>query len=211
MLIGLLGLIGSGKGTVADYLVEEHSFIPDSFASSLKDACAVIFSWPRPMLEGNTPESREFREIVDQWWAKELSIPNFTPRLALQLMGTDTIRNHFHQDMWLLTMKHRLQARPDADVVISDARFPNEIKLIKDAGGIIVQVIRGHLPQWYDVAIQANRGDENAQLQMKTLHKDIHFSEWAWCGTQVDYGVANDSTLSMLHLNTDSVIRNVKR
>ena len=57
MLIGLVGLIGSGKDTVAERLVSHHGFVRDSFAQSLKDATASIFGWDREMLEGNT-ESR---------------------------------------------------------------------------------------------------------------------------------------------------------
>lgn len=211
MIVGLLGLIGSGKGTVADHLVEKYNFVPDSFAATLKDACAVIFSWPRPLLEGNTTESREWRETVDRWWSKELNIPNFTPRLALQLMGTDAIRNHFHKDMWLLTMKNRIQSHPERNIVISDARFPNEVQLIKESGGILIQVTRGHLPDWYDIAADANRGDEAARLLMITKYSKIHSSEWAWCGTKVDYGLANDATLGSLHQNVDSVMRNAMR
>ena len=37
MLIGVVGLIGSGKGTVSDRLVEKHGYQKDSFAKSLKE------------------------------------------------------------------------------------------------------------------------------------------------------------------------------
>jgi len=37
MLIGVVGLIGSGKGTVADRLEHKHKFRKDSFAKSLKE------------------------------------------------------------------------------------------------------------------------------------------------------------------------------
>jgi len=36
MLIGLVGLIGSGKDTVAERLATQHGFERDSFAKSLK-------------------------------------------------------------------------------------------------------------------------------------------------------------------------------
>ena len=57
MLIGLVGLIGSGKDTVANRLVTNHGFIRDSFAKSLKDAVHNIFGWDRKMLEGDTTVS----------------------------------------------------------------------------------------------------------------------------------------------------------
>ena len=41
MIIGICGLIGSGKGTVADILVEQHNFTKISFADKLKDGVEV--------------------------------------------------------------------------------------------------------------------------------------------------------------------------
>jgi len=51
MIIGLVGFIGAGKGTVADILVEKHGFIKESFANSVKDAVSVIFGWDRTFLK----------------------------------------------------------------------------------------------------------------------------------------------------------------
>ena len=64
-VIGVCGLIGGGKGTVADILVGEFGFEKLSFADSLKDMIASIFGWRRELLEGDTKESREWREQVD--------------------------------------------------------------------------------------------------------------------------------------------------
>ena len=73
MLIGLVGLIGSGKDTVADRLVQKHGFQRDSFAKSLKDAVASIFGWDREMLEGQTKESRQWREQPDKFWSEKFN------------------------------------------------------------------------------------------------------------------------------------------
>ena len=61
MIIGICGFIGSGKDTIADYLVNFHEFKRESFASSLKDAVSAVFGWNREMLEGRTKQSREWR------------------------------------------------------------------------------------------------------------------------------------------------------
>ena len=44
MIIGICGLIGAGKDTAADYLVNFHEFRRDSFAATLKDAVAAVFA-----------------------------------------------------------------------------------------------------------------------------------------------------------------------
>ena len=46
MIIGLCGAQGSGKDTVANILIAEYGFIKLTFASTLKDVVAILFSWP---------------------------------------------------------------------------------------------------------------------------------------------------------------------
>ena len=87
-IVGICGLIGSGKDTVAKRLIENHGFQKVSFAETLKDATADIFQWPRELLEGDTDESRVWREREDFWWSKKLGW-KVTPRKALQIMGTE--------------------------------------------------------------------------------------------------------------------------
>ena len=47
MIIGVCGLIGAGKDTIADYLVNIHQFRRESFANTLKDAVSSEFGWDR--------------------------------------------------------------------------------------------------------------------------------------------------------------------
>lgn len=211
MIIGLVGLIGSGKGTVASSLVHGHGFKQDSFASSLKDACSVIFDWPRHMLEGDTKESREWREVVDPWWAEKLDIDSFSPRLALQLVGTNSLRNHFHEDIWFLSLANRIRKNASADVVVSDARFPNELDFIRENNGIVVRIHRGPNPEWYPVAVLANCGDTAAKDLMMTKYSSVHFSEWAWAGCTVDYHISNDGTLADLTSAIEVLVSTLKQ
>lgn len=210
MIIGLLGYIGSGKGTVASQLANEYNFRQDSFAGSLKDACAAMFDWPRHMLEGDTKESREWRELVDPWWAEKLNRPNFSPRMALQLMGTDVIRNNFNEDMWFLTVLNKIRKNPSQDVVISDVRFPNEVKFIKDNGGKLIRINRGATPVWYETAVLANNGNSIAKGIMERTYPGVHFSEWAWAGVQPDIELTNDSSLEQLQSQIREMMTTMK-
>jgi hypothetical protein len=126
MIIGVCGLISSGKGTVANYLTTFHGFKSVSFAGSLKDAISGIFGWDRELLEGNTKRSREWREERDEWWSKRLGM-DITPRWILQYWGTDIFRNKFHDEIWIASLENKLRQTKD-DIVITDCRFKNELE-----------------------------------------------------------------------------------
>jgi hypothetical protein len=204
MIIGICGFIGSGKDTIADYLVNFHKFRRDSFAGTLKDAVAAVFGWDRELLEGRTPEARAWREQVDPWWATRLNMPNLTPRLVLQLWGTEVCRRGFHDDIWIASLENKLRSSHD-NIVVSDCRFPNEIKAIKQAGGRVVWVKRGDEPVWYSTAKRANGGDVMAQQRLADFK--IHASETAWIGTEFDAIISNNGTISELHNSIKNLVQ----
>jgi hypothetical protein len=203
LIVGLVGLIGAGKGTVADLLVERHNFIKESFANSVKDAVSAIFGWDRALLEGDTPESRAWREQKDDFWSEKLG-REMSPRLALQLMGTEAGRDVFHPDLWVHTVLRRCENAPWNNYVIADVRFPNEIKAIREAGGIVIRVKRGDEPEWYNVALKVNK--KNNYYGMAEQYPNVHFSEWAWIGSDIDAEIANNSTLEDLTEKVDSLV-----
>jgi len=201
MIIGILGLINSGKGTIADHLVAKHNFREDSFATSVKDALAVIFLWDRALLEGDTEASRDWRNRVDPWWAKKLDIPYFTPRWAMQNFGTDVMRQHFHTDIWVSTVENRHRLNPDQPLVVSDVRFQNEIATLKKMNCVFVEIQRGPKPIWYPIALEHNqtRGipEKCVEQRMARIKLDdygIHQSEWDWIGTPTSFVLENNGT-----------------
>ena len=210
MIIGICGFIGSGKDTIADYLVNLHHFRRESFANTLKDAVAQVFGWDRTMLEGRTKQAREWREQVDPWWAERLGIPHLTPRWILQQWGTEVCRKNFHDDIWIASLENKLRNSKD-DVVISDCRFPNEIQAIKQAGGIVVRVVRGPEPEWYDAAVSRNRGPNGnstwALSGRKLEQSGIHASETSWVGTRFDVVLDNNGTLDDLYQQVKHLVQ----
>jgi hypothetical protein len=204
MIIGICGLIGAGKDTAADYLVGFHGFRRDSFASTLKDAVSAVFGWDRELIEGRTPEARAWREQVDTWWAERLNMPELTPRWILQQWGTEVLRNHFHDDIWIAALESRLARRAD-HTVISDVRFPNEVKAIRAQGGKIIWIQRGATPHWYAVAELANGGDTKAQQWL--TDNGIHASETSWAGTQFDQIIVNNGSIDSLYTQLKSLVQ----
>jgi hypothetical protein len=222
-VISLVGFAKSGKDTAARHLVEQHGFIPFSFAEALKDALAAIFCWERSMLEGITPQSRAWREQVDPWWEERLGIKGFSPRMAMQLVGTNLFREHFNQNIWINNIDRKLSLLPaDSRVVLIDGRFPNELDLgRKKYGSTVIRVKRGPEPPWWDQAMIVNGyKTQNDQYIRDTfrggwiadgghyplndfirydLEKKAHESEWAWIGYPVDVTLHNEKTIEALH------------
>lgn len=170
MLIGLCGFIGSGKDTFANLLKMEKM----SFAHVLKDVVAITFGWRRDLLEGDTEESRKWRETPDAFWSKILC-REYTPRMALQETGSKI--REIHPDIFMATLHRKIQGK---DVVITDCRFPNEIELIHKLGGKIVHVAR-NLPEWYE---DYKNG--------KDVEHGLHESEIAWIRCKHDYTVSGN-------------------
>ena len=189
MLIGLVGLIGSGKDTVADRLVQQHGFSRDSFAKSLKDATANIFGWDRELLEGQTKESREWREKPDAFWSEKFN-KEITPRWILQYFGTEVCRGTMLDSIWIDSFVARYKGEK---TVISDTRFVNEIKVIRNLGGKIVLIKRGDIPS-------------REEMQASGAHQ----SEWDWIGCKFDHVIVNNSTLKELYTNVDQFIHQLQ-
>lgn len=181
MIIGLCGAQGAGKDTAGNILVEKFGFQRISFASSLKDVISVLFSWPRDLLEGTTEESRIWREQVNEFWAIKTNIPDFSPRKALQLIGTDCLRNHFCQNIWVHIVESKIAAvlaiNPLAKVVLTDCRFMNEIDMIQQFSNSFI------------VKIERSTCESSKQL---------HASEKEWQLTSFSHVIENNGSVEKL-------------
>jgi len=200
-LIGICGWAGSGKDTAANFLIKNHGYKRASFATSLKDAVSSIFHWPRNLLEGDTKESREWREQIDTWWAKRLDIPNLTPRWVLQNFGTEVMRKSFNDDIWIASLEYELLGN-QSNYIISDVRFPNEVKLIQKLGGKLIHILRGQSPEWY-----SNWYDdfEDLNRHMSIYYPKVHASEYSWILTKFDRTIRNDGSLEDLELEMNEL------
>ncbi len=158
-LIGLGYIARSGKDTIADYLVNEHGFKKASYITSMKEALRSIFGFDDRQLYG------DLKEVPDPFWDERLTLVEnnsgvvcpvdrlditqtlkdrlpITPRLIMQLMGTEAGRNVFGQNLWVDSCMRNLHKSGHDRWVIADVRFPNEADAILKEGGRVYQVNR---------------------------------------------------------------------
>lgn len=128
-IIGLAGVAGSGKDTVADYLVRQHGYTKIAFADPLRAMTAALL--PYLGIQGDTTHllqhDRAFKEA-------DLPLIHRSPRHLLQTLGTEWGRNLVRPDMWLRIAEHRVMLT-SGPVVITDVRFANEATLVRRMGG----------------------------------------------------------------------------
>lgn len=220
MIIGVAGFAGSGKGTVSDFLLSPEfeigigRFQKLSFADAVKDATTAIFGWPRELLEGDTEESRKFREKEDEWWTERLGF-SVTPRWAMQRVGTEGGRDALHKDIWIHALTRRVENSLVPHFVVPDVRFPNEFKAIRDLGGAVWRVRRGNEPEFWTTAKYENHAramglDEHEYAsQMAKFFPDVHISEWAWIGQDFDAIIENDGTKDDLENKVVALVKEV--
>lgn len=126
MIIGLVGKKGSGKDTVANFLVKSRKFHKRAFADPLKKVIEHLF-----LVDAYQLHDPILKETIDERW-------QLSPRQMMQKVGTDMVREKLGEDFWL---KHMELSLPQGrNCVISDVRFQNEADWIKKKGGILIRI-----------------------------------------------------------------------
>ena len=166
--IGLLGKKGSGKDTLADYLVNTKGFVKYSFAKPVKDISKILFNLSEEQLYGN------LKETIDD----KIGI---SPRVIFQRLGTefgqDLIYKLFPElkikkNTWLKLFDLFLEKNKDKNIVIADVRFVHEINYLKKLNFNIIKINRkdslidNHVSEkqndlYYDFNIENNDSKED--------------------------------------------------
>tara|TARA_B110000977_G_scaffold50802_1_gene69010 strand:- start:124 stop:498 length:375 start_codon:yes stop_codon:yes gene_type:complete len=97
-----------------------------------------------------------------------------------------------HDGIWIDSCLARYKGEP---TVISDTRFENEIKTIRESGGKIILVKRGMDPDWFTSYVEGN-----------IMPTGVHSSEYAWAKSEFDHVIKNDGTLEELYQQVDDLI-----
>ena len=107
-----------------------------------------------------------------------------TLREVLQVVGTELLREGFNSNIHVAAAMGSIK---DTDkVIITDMRFPNELKAVEDKGGITIRVNR------------ETQADRFAKIDTDKFHeypRQEHESETALDNAEFDYVIQNDGTL----------------
>lgn len=167
-LIGFTGKAGAGKDTAAAGLIE-NGYQKVSFATPIKEALNAMVGW-----DMSNWSDRAWKEEVDPYLG-------VSPRHLATTLGTEWGRDTIDQNFWV---KLALKRAGDKPTVFTDVRFDNEAKTIKEAGGMIIHVIRTNNP--FPVV--------------------LHSSENGVSQEYVDFTVFNDESVGKLIMDIDMIV-----
>lgn len=135
-IIGLAGRARSGKDTIGFILKDEFLHVNTvAFAQAIRDGMRAMFGFTDEHFNG------DLKEAIVPWIGK-------SPRYMMQTIGTEWGRKMINEDIWLLIVQRKiLEAQANGEhTIITDVRFENEAKLIRDLGGQVWHVIRADAP-----------------------------------------------------------------
>lgn len=214
-IIGLTGKKGSGKDTVADYLVKHHGFVKLSFAAPLKEICSILFGFTESQMNDHT-----LKETVDSRWG-------VSPRQVLQFVGTSLFRNGMEKlipemkdNFWIEIMKRKIEetvktvryrSKYENDnayvvpyypekIVITDIRFDNEAKLVYEYNNSDPEISFGNRFR------SAKSEIWNISRRVSLDNTSNHITEFGISEKLITRKIDNNGTLEDLHKQLEELI-----
>lgn len=165
----------------------------------------VIGPGQEPLPVSHYEKDEEFIQNKDRY------TQHYTYRKMLQLLGTNALRNVIHENVWVnaLFADYKIQGYDTTDCprtvgrtlvvdngpiypnwIVTDMRFPNELKAIKDRNGITIRVNR-------DLKIKERQIGASEFVANQVLNS-LHPSETALDNAKFDYVIDNNGTIEEL-------------
>lgn len=176
MLIGLIGLAGAGKTTVADYLVDNYGYKKLSFKYALIDELKENF----PELLKLWSYQYDMEDIDGLFKVKPEEV-----RLLMQHYGTE-VRRRDDPDYWVNKWHQQFSIHDTGNIVVDDVRFLNEADRIKMCGGKLIRLEREDLVPGkhvseqeqfkieHDIAFKVGAGEHAELYRMVDLYLEEH-------------------------------------
>jgi len=164
-IIALCGPAGSGKTTVASYLIEKYGARRYGFATPLKEMVKRALDFTDEQVYG----TQEQKEAVDPRYGH-------SPRWFLQRIGTEGCRAVFGEDFWTRQCIDTIKRDAPCLAVIDDLRFADEAHAVQWSG-LVASVLR-LWPVGDRVALEraAAAGSHASEEQWKQLTADIEIT-----------------------------------
>ncbi len=171
-----------------EYVKNNHHlksvWIQKSFAHKIKQIICILLGCTMEQLED--PIFKE-TPLGEEWWCwkivleggygthlypyslpkpkniQGLNLVKMTPRMLMQMLGTEFGRNMVHPNLWVNSLMNEYKRQK---WLITDVRFPNEAKAIKDRGGILIRLDR----EGFDNSKQIEWSCDTAHLELCKLH-----------------------------------------
>jgi len=190
--IALTGQAQAGKSTAAAYLRDFYGFTVLGFADDLRAMAWDInplVAVEKVMTSANQWEaySLYYRDAVERLGYETAKVRYPEVRRFLQRLGTEGIRNNVGANYWVESAVERAQV-VGGNIVFEDARFPNEVAAVHEAGGTVLRILRP------GAGLQAN-GEHPSEANEGALHTD-----WA---------VENDGSLDVFKARLDFVLATI--
>jgi hypothetical protein len=136
LVIGIKGLIGAGKSTVAQHLIDHHGFVGARFAGGIKEML-------RALLRYRGCSKQMAARLVDGDLKDEPTtwLNGVSARVFMEGVGGH-VRLGIHRNCGIDTETDHLHGTTPERVVIEDVRHPNEAQAVRDMGGKIWEVYR---------------------------------------------------------------------
>ena len=188
-----------------------------AFAGKLKQIASLLTGIPVEKFEDQEFKEKELGPEWDRIISSDgkihlpddypdLEYSKLTPRLLLQIIGTECIRDKVHPNAWVnaLMSEYKPKDAPynslgdlledrhngllnNPNWVITDTRFPNELKAIKDRGGISIRVNRP-----YTTVVGGNG------IPATFNQNQFHPSETSLDSATFDFVISNDKDIEHL-------------
>ena len=202
LIIGISGVAGSGKDTVADIFLKNNGFERVSLADPIKRLAKELWGFSDTQLWGPSEERSK----------PDTRYNGLTPRRVLQHLGTEGGRA-IDEDVWIRYAVNNINKElsqkgacykpnlgfyksPDSNdikaVVISDVRFINEIRFLKKEGGALIRVKRP------GAGLEGKFGMHQSEVEMSAI-SDSEF----------DFILTNDGTLEDLEREANIILNKI--
>lgn len=158
-IIGLVGEAGSGKDTIGRFFIEklrlkDKTALRFAFGDNLKKVASIITGVPLDFFHNQDKKENHLITFNNR---------TITLRVLLQELGTDIIRDYFGPDVWANSMAGSFYFSTCEHPIVTDVRFKNEAKFIKDQGGVLIKINNPYLK---------NKSNHQSETELNNIEVD---------------------------------------